>query len=179
MTAADRTLVVIRGNSGSGKSSVARRLREEHGRRTLAVVDQDTVRRKILREGDEPGGANIDLIALMARFSLDRGFHVVVEGILNAGRYADMLDRLHREHPGPQHWYYLDVPFEETLRRHAGRPLAAEVSAAEMAEWYRERDLLPGGRETVIGADSSLEQTVAQILADTSLADTSLGGPGR
>lgn len=165
----DRVLVVIRGNSGSGKSTIAQRLRDAHGQRTLAIVDQDTARRKILRERDQPGAANIDLLALMASFALSRGFHVVLEGILDAGRYSDMLDQLHEQHPGPQHWYYLDIPFTETLRRHAGGPQAADFTEAEMARWYTARDLLPDGRETVIGPGSSLEQSLTQILADTSL----------
>jgi hypothetical protein len=35
-----------------------------------------------------------------------------------------------------------------------------------MREWYRERDLLDGVKQTVIGPDSSLDQTVGQILTD-------------
>ena len=85
MSDADRTtparLIVIRGNSASGKSAVAAEIRRRHGR-GLAIVGQDTLRRQVLRERDVPGGANIDLIDLTARFALDRGFHVIVEGIL-------------------------------------------------------------------------------------------------
>ncbi|WP_205825651.1 hypothetical protein [Microbispora catharanthi] len=33
-----------------------------------------------------------------------------------------------------------------------------------MREWYRERDLLPDGYETVIGEDSPLEASVRQVL---------------
>jgi predicted kinase len=40
-------LVVLRGNSGSGKSTVARTLREAHGR-GLAWIPQDIVRRTIV-----------------------------------------------------------------------------------------------------------------------------------
>ena len=39
----------------------------------------------------------------------------------------------------------------------------------EMRDWYRERDLLPGGIEHVITAESSLEDTVAKIMTDTGL----------
>jgi len=74
-------LIVIRGNSASGKSAVAAEIRRRHGR-GLAIVGQDTLRRHVLAERDVPGGANIDLIDLTARFALDRGFHVIVEGIL-------------------------------------------------------------------------------------------------
>lgn len=35
---------------------------------------------------------------------------------------------------------------------------------------HRARDLLPGGIETVIGADSALHETVDRIMFDTGLA---------
>ena len=38
-----------------------------------------------------------------------------------------------------------------------------------MRQWYRGRDLLPGGIEQVISAESSLEDTVSKIMADTGL----------
>ncbi|MER6496722.1 MULTISPECIES: AAA family ATPase [Streptomyces] len=162
-------LIVLRGNSASGKSSVAAGLRERFGR-GLALVGQDNLRRIVLRERDRPGAANIGLIDLTTRYALDAGFHVVVEGILYADRYGDMLAQLRADHRGPTHGYYLDVPFGETLARHANKPIADEVNEAQLRDWYRERDLLPGGIETVIGADTALHETVDRILNETGLA---------
>ncbi|WP_280881419.1 kinase [Streptomyces pseudovenezuelae] len=162
-------LVVLRGNSGSGKSSVAAGLRERFGR-GLALVGQDNLRRIVLRERDRPGAANIGLIGLTARYALDAGFHVVVEGILYADHYGEMLARLCADHRGPTHSYYLDIPFEETVARHATKPIADEVGEAQLRDWYRPRDLLPGAVETVIGADSTLTETVDRIMLDTGLA---------
>ncbi|MFG2908415.1 hypothetical protein ACGF13_25530 [Kitasatospora sp. NPDC048286] len=73
------------------------------------------------------------------------------------------------DHRGRSFLYYLDVEFDETVRRHATRPLAAEVSPDQMAGWYRAHDLLPGGLERVIGQDSSLDTTVTRIVTDTAL----------
>ncbi|MET9579230.1 MULTISPECIES: AAA family ATPase [Streptomyces] len=162
-------LVVVRGNSGSGKSSVAAGIRERFGR-GVALVGQDNLRRIVLRERDRPGAANIGLIDLTARYALDAGYHVVVEGILYADRYGEMLTRLRADHRGPTHAYYLHVPFEQTLLRHATKPIAHEVGEAQLRDWYRELDLLPGGVETVIGADSTLRETVDRIMLDTGLA---------
>ncbi|WP_369795004.1 AAA family ATPase [Kitasatospora sp. NRRL B-11411] len=164
-------LVIVRGNSASGKSSVAAGLREAFGR-GLAIVGQDVLRRVVLREHDRHGGANIGLIDTTARYALDAGYHVVVEGILSAERYGDMLHRLSCDHAGVTRCYYLDVPFEETLRRHATKQdpqLLANVTERHLREWYRERDLLPGGIETVVGADSTLAATVELIMRDTGL----------
>ncbi|WP_345020961.1 AAA family ATPase [Streptomyces shaanxiensis] len=162
-------LVVLRGNSASGKSSVAARIRERFGR-GLALVGQDNLRRIVLRERDRPDGANIGLIDTVARYSLDAGYHVVVEGILYASHYGEMLRRLTADHRGPTHCYYLDVPFEETLLRHATKPDMPGVGERELREWYRQLDLLPGGVETVVGAESGLNDTVDRIMRETGLA---------
>ncbi|MFD3555833.1 AAA family ATPase [Streptomyces goshikiensis] len=165
-------LVVVRGNSASGKSSVAAGIRDRFGR-GVALVGQDNLRRIVLRERDVPGGANIGLIDTAARYALDAGYHVVVEGILYADRYGDMLAGLLDDHRGVSRCYYLDVPIEETLARHASKAdpdLLLQVTERELREWYRERDLLPGGFETVIGAASSLADTIGRVLRDTGLA---------
>ncbi|MFH8238911.1 AAA family ATPase [Streptomyces sp. NPDC018321] len=161
-------LVVLRGNSASGKSSVAAGVRDRFGR-GLALVGQDNLRRTVLRERDRPGAANIGLIELTARYALDAGYHVVVEGILYADHYGDMLARLRADHRGPTHGYYLDVPLDETVARHATKPIAGEVDEAQLREWYRPRDLLSSGAETVIGADSTLAGTVDRIMRETGL----------
>lgn len=95
----------------------------------MALVGQDYLRRIVLRERDLPGRANIGLIDTVARYTLDHGFHVILDGILDSRRYAAMLDALRRDHRGVSCWYYLDVPFEETMRRHATRPQAGRVRA--------------------------------------------------
>ena len=162
-------LVVLRGNSASGKSSVAAALRERFGR-GLAIVGQDNLRRIVLRERDRPGAANIGLIDLTARYALNAGYHVVVEGILYADHYGDMLTRLRADHRGRTHGYYLDVPFDETLARHATKPIADDVNETQLRDWYRPRDLLPDRLETVIGADCSVHEIVDRIMGDTGLA---------
>ncbi|MFJ5018299.1 AAA family ATPase [Streptomyces griseoluteus] len=164
-------LIVIRGNSASGKSSIAAGLRQRFGR-NLAVVGQDNLRRDVLRERDRPGAANIGLIGLTARYALDAGFHTVVEGILYADRYAAMLTDLVREHRGVSRCYYLDVPLTETFARHATKADAAclsQVTDDHLRDWYRERDLLPGGLETVIDACSALAESVTRIMRESGL----------
>jgi hypothetical protein len=113
------------------------------------------------------------LLKLTARHAANCGFNVIVEGILRADHYGTMLTELISGHPGPAFAYYLDVPFRETLRRHASKPQAAEYGEAEMHGWYRERDLLPGGIEHVISAESALEDTVRTIMTASGLGAAS------
>lgn len=158
-------LVVLRGNSGSGKSTTARQLRERLGRGT-AWVEQDHVRRVLLRERDVPGAANIGLIDLNVRYALDHGYDVVLEGILVGEWYGDMLRRLTAEHRGATLHYYFDIPFAETVVRHGSRANRHEFGPEAMRDWYRAGDLLEGVEQTVIGPDSTLDETVARILTD-------------
>jgi len=143
-------------------------LREAHGR-GLAWVSQDLIRRIILREKDRPGGVNVGLIDHVARYSLDHGYHAVLDGIFYADRYEQMLDGLRRDHLGRSCFYYLDVSWEETVRRHATRPQAADFGVDDMRDWYRPRDLLTAVREQVIPETSTLRETTSLILAQARL----------
>lgn len=166
------TLIVLRGNSGSGKSTIAERIRAQRG--GVAIVGQDHLRRVVLKEKDRPGAANIGLIDLVTRYALDAGYTTVLEGILYVAHYGGMLTRLRDDHLGESLYYYLDVPFEETLRRHATKANAHEYGAAEMSSWWRERDLLPGGLDQLLTADLSADTVAARILGDAGLACRSL-----
>jgi predicted kinase len=168
-TGAESTrLIVLRGNSGSGKSSIAAELRARHGR-GIALVGQDNLRREVLKERDTADGANIELIDGVARYALDHGFHVIIDGILYEAHYGAMLRALRDDHLGLSRFYYLDVPFGETMRRHATRPQAGDFGQTEMTAWYRGRDLLPGGIEQVIPAETTLEAAVEWVLREASL----------
>ncbi|MFJ4866811.1 MULTISPECIES: AAA family ATPase [unclassified Streptomyces] len=162
-------LIVVRGNSASGKSSVAAGIRARCS--SVAVVGQDNMRRVVLGERDRPGAANIGLIDTVARYALNAGYHVVLEGILYSDRYGDMLARLMDDHRGTSHGYYLNVPFAETLIRHATKTRSGkfEYGETELRAWYRDLDLLPDGTEIVIDGTNTLQDTVEGILADSGL----------
>jgi predicted kinase len=159
---------VLRGNSGAGKSTVAQALREAYGR-GVAWVSQDLIRRIVLKERDRPGAMNIGLIDQIARYSLDHGYHVVLDGIFYADRYGPMLADLNRDHLGISRFYYLDVSMDETLRRHTTRPQAAEFGPDYMRQWHRPGDLLTEVRERIIPETSTLPKTISLILAETQL----------
>lgn len=159
----DTRLILLRGNSGSGKTTLARALQKRRGRDQMAVISQDVVRREVLMANDLPGNPAIALIDLMARYSLDQGLSVIVEGILHPDRYGDMLTRLARDHDGWTLPYFWDLPFDETLRRHATKPKASEFGEAEMRQWWYGTAHVPGLNELTIDADETLDALVKRV----------------
>ncbi len=88
-----------------------------------ALIEQDYFRRIVLKEKERTNGDNILLIEQTAKFALKRGYSVVLEGILSYVRYGTMLKRLKKLCEQTK-TYYMDIPFEETLRRHAQKASA-------------------------------------------------------
>lgn len=157
-------LIVLRGNSATGKSTLAAALQRVLGPRT-ANIGQDHFRRVVLREHDVPDADNIGLIEHNVRYCAALGHHVILEGILFAKHYRPMLSRVIAGHHGPSHVFYVDVPLEETLRRHATRPLAADVPADKMRDWYVPGDTLGLPGETVLDGTADLDAMLDAIRA--------------
>ncbi|MGV9667309.1 AAA family ATPase [Nocardia niigatensis] len=158
-------LVVIRGNSASGKSTAAVAVQQRFARGACLVVPQDVVRRQMLREPDADGAANIELLEHIAAFGLARGLVVIVEGILNAGRYGAALERLTLAADRALH-YCFDLTLEETVARHTAGSRAAEFSPEQMAEWYHGWQPLGFAPEIRIDAGWSRAAVVERIHRD-------------
>lgn len=153
---------MLRGNSGSGKSTVARELQGRY-LRELAVVSQDVLRREVLRVRDLPDNPAVALIDLVARFALDRGMHVAIEGILHADIYGSMLRSLAADHRGTTAFFRFDLSFEETLRRHESKG-CNDFGELELRQWWRDEDALTGCQEQIIGADRDVA-AIADLIA--------------
>jgi hypothetical protein len=164
--------VIIRGNSGSGKTTTAREVRRRYGSRGLALIEQDHCRRVILREhgGGGPDRIAPGFITTMVRAALDGGYHVILEGILHTGQYGSHLRALLAEHPGPAATYFIDVTFDETVRRHLGREEPTPVDTETMRGWYAGRDLLGVPGEVVVPETMGVPEVVSTILHGSGLA---------
>jgi adenylylsulfate kinase-like enzyme len=162
-----KRLIIIRGNSGSGKTTVSTELRHRLGRGTM-LLSQDVIRRQVLRVKDHGKHPTLKLMAHMARFGWDNECHtVIMEGILSKRKNADGLMKLISE-ADTVFVYYFDIPFEETLRRHAGKPNAHEFGEAEMREWWQEKDVLGVPGEQIMTADMSKNEIIRCIVEATS-----------
>lgn len=157
-------LIVLRGNSASGKTTVAAELQSTLGPGT-ANIAQDYLRRVVLREHDVANGDNIGLLANTIRYCARQGYDVIVEGILVAKHYREMFCELIAEHPGPSHVFYLEVDLGEAIRRHRERPLGRDVSSEEFRGWYVPNDLLGVPGEVVLDATADVGSTICAIVA--------------
>lgn len=163
----DNKLVVLRGNSGSGKSTVAKALREK-SKSKIAIVEQDYLRRFILQEKENEGTDNITLIQQTVEFALEHDYDVILEGILYFPRYGEMLKQLVEQCPN-NYFYYFDVSFEETLKRHATKANSHEFGEKEMQEWYKPNQQTGFPSEKTIPETFSLKDAVEKIIAETKI----------
>ena len=157
-------LVIIRGNSGSGKSTIARIVREKLGENTM-LVPQDVVRREMLYVKDRAGNPAINLISKIALYGKEIGYNVVLEGILSKALYGEVLNNLISEYGDNACVFYMDVSFEETLRRHNTKPKRHEYGEEKMKEWWLEKDYLNLPNEYIIPEEYDVAKAVDYILA--------------
>ncbi|QIG40424.1 kinase [Microbacterium sp. 4R-513] len=155
-------LIVLRGNSGSGKSTVARMLQARLG--NTALLQQDHFRRVIFNEKEQVSMAHAELLETAAVFCLRRDHHVVLDGIFDATRCEVTLMRIAASSDDAR-FFSFDLTFEETLRRHAARAETCGFTADDMRGWYHGWQPLSAVDEERITADETPEGIVERILA--------------
>lgn len=158
-------LIIIRGNSGSGKSSVAKKLQREIGRNTL-MIPQDIVRRDMLWAHDDYDTAALPLLIDLLRYGYGNSEITILEGILNSKWYKPLFERAMELYGSDIYAYYYDLPFEETLRRHETKEKRFEFGEEDMRRWWTEKDYIGFIPEKILNEDMSLEETVNLILSD-------------
>jgi predicted kinase len=168
MNTKETKLIVLRGPSGSGKSTTAKALRLAQTEK-MALIEQDHFRRIVLKEKDIQNGLNADLIKRTVVFALEHSYHVILEGIFDAERYSNMFQELLDMHSTNNYFFYFDISFEETLRRHQSKPNKHEFGEKEMRDWYKEKDLLQFVQETLVPETSSSEQTINTLISTCNL----------
>ena len=161
----DSHLIILRGNSGSGKTTVAKRL-FDHFHADAMLVSQDVVRRTMLRVKDVPNNPAIELIYRLCSYGNQLNKIVILEGILRRDVYGNKLTELMVNFNGAVHIYYLDIPFDETLRRHATKPNTHEFGEAEMRQWWRSNDVLGVKEEQIFNEKMSADDMLRKILND-------------
>ncbi|WP_206871391.1 kinase [Clostridium zeae] len=155
-------LIILRGNSGSGKTTTAKALQKKFGQGTM-LISQDVVRREMLFVKDGPDTKASDLLNELVIYGKKHCDIVILEGILNSKWYEGLLKSLLHEFDNQIFAYYFDIPFEETLNRHKQKPNAQDFGEKDMRKWWNERDLLGIIPETFISKELKLNEVVDMI----------------
>ncbi len=155
-------LIILRGNSGSGKTTIAKKLQKSFGRNTM-LISQDVVRRDILRVKD---GENTEALPLMKELLTYGRNHceiVILEGIMYADWYKPLFELAVQLYGTDIFAYYFDLPFEETLKRHQTKPNCNEFGEEAMRRWWRDKDFSDVLSERVITSEKGIQSIIDEI----------------
>jgi len=158
-------IVIIRGNSGSGKTTIAKELQKALGHGTM-LISQDVIRREIMYVKDRPNNKAIDLLHTLVAFAFEHCEIVILEGILYLEFYEKLFVSICDMYTDNIYAYYFDLPFEETLKRHLNKPNSDDFGEAEMRQWWKEKDYLTNIQEKILDSGMSKEYIVNLIYHD-------------
>lgn len=155
-------LIIIRGNSGSGKTTVSRELQKKFGRNTL-LIPQDTVRIEMLLAKDKEA---LPLIMNLLKYGEKNSEITILEGILDSGLYRPLFEAAIESFGENIFAYYYDLPFEETLIRHGTKPNKSEFGEEDMRRWWNEKDYIGIIPEKTLTKDISASEAAEMIFND-------------
>lgn len=158
-------IIILRGNSGSGKTTVARSLQKKFGQGTL-LISQDVIRREMLYVNDGIETKALPLLIELVKYGKQYCDVVILEGILKVEWYRELFEQIKKEFGQDIYAYYYEIPFEETLKRHQTRQKYNEFGEEEMKRWWNEKDYIGIIPEKIITTESSLDITVDMIFQD-------------
>lgn len=156
-------LIILRGNSGSGKTSVARALQKRLGFNTM-LISHDMVRMQMLHVWGKDGiEKSQPLLIELVKYGCQHSVVTILEGVLDSKEYHELFEFCVECFCKEIYAYYYDLPFEETLLRHQTKPNRNDFGESDMRRWWREKDYLPMIQETVLTKEFSLDNTVELI----------------
>lgn len=159
-------LVVLRGNSGSGKTALSKLLQKRLGAGTMRI-SHDMVRIEIMNSGGKLGvEKSLPLMAEMLKFGSENSEVTILEGILPKAKYLPLFEKATEIFGDEIYAYYYDISFEETLRRHRTKPQANEWGEEEMRSWWVDRDYLENINEVLFDESVTLEAALKRICHD-------------
>lgn len=155
-------IIILRGNSGSGKTTISKRLQKKLGYGTL-LISQDVVRREMLYIKDGEGTKAVDLLIQLIMYGKENCSYIILEGILYSDWYRKIFETIKNEFGNEIYAYYFDIPFEETLIRHTTKCNSNEFGETEMKRWWREQDFIGIISEYVINKDM-IENEIIDVI---------------
>ena len=155
-------LIILRGNSGSGKTTIAKELQRKFGSNTL-LISQDVIRREMLMVSDGPDTMALPMLKELLQYGKNHCKTVILEGIMVADWYRSLFELAKELFGNNIYAYYFDIPFEETVKRHKTRAKSSEFGEEAMREWWVDKDYSDVLDEIAITADKDMETIVQEI----------------
>lgn len=155
-------LIILRGNSGSGKTTTAKELQNRFGHNTM-LISQDAVRREMLKVRDGENTLALPLMKELLRYGSEHSDVVILEGIMYSDWYKPLYELAVQLYGTEIYAYYFDLPFEETLKRHQTRAKCNEFGEEAMRRWWREKDFSNVLKEVRITSEKDMESVVEDI----------------
>ncbi|MFT9411772.1 hypothetical protein [Liquorilactobacillus hordei] len=154
-------LIIIRGNSGSGKTYLAKKVQNYYGTKRSFLIQQDIIRRDILHSDDHVGNISIELMTKMIEFGKQNYEITILEGILRKDVYSEMIEEAVNEFEGRALVFYLDISFEQTIKNNNKKEIS--FSTEQLKSWWREKDYL---NDSDIVMNDSNEQLILKRVAE-------------
>ena len=135
-----KKLVILRGNSGSGKTTVARALQRKIGFNTM-LISQDEIRRNMLWVKDGIDTKALPLMIELLKYGNEHSDIVILEGIMYDEWYNPLFNVANELYGANVYSYYFNIPFEETVRRHQTRSICANGGGKKIFHLFLRKKL--------------------------------------
>ena len=140
-------LIILRGNSGSGKTTVAKELQKKFGYNTM-LISQDEIRRNILWVKDGIDTKALPLMIELLKYGYEHSDIVILEGIMYEEWYNPLFKVANELYGSNVYSYYFDIPFEETIRqgvkaKNLVRNICADGGEKKISLLFLRNSLLP------------------------------------
>jgi adenylate kinase family enzyme len=155
--------ILIRGNSGSGKTVLAKQLQQYFGYEDCLLLQQDILRREILHTHDHVGTTTVNLLETLINFGVHHYKIIILEGILKKDVYGKMLNKIVQNFHNKAFVYYLDIPFSVTVRQNQLKE--NPFSILTLKKWWLPDDYLKNSKERHL-TNGNTQDFFNQIIKD-------------
>ncbi|BDR56422.1 AAA family ATPase [Xylocopilactobacillus apis] len=152
-------LIIIRGNSGSGKTTTADALKKSFSNSTL-LINQDLIRKQLLDEPDISHNLSISLMDQLLIWGEENVKQIILEGILKTSVYGEWIKKVQANYGKKVTTCYFNLTFDECIKRNKTKK--ESFALEQMKRWWIEDDLI-GNEDLIFSSSSSIHEQVRKI----------------
>lgn len=127
-------LIILRGNSGSGKTTVAKELQKKFGYNTM-LISQDEIRRNILWVKDGIDTKALPLMIELLKYGYEHSDIVILEGIMYEEWYNPLFKVANELYGSNVYSYYFDISWLANMNiamwRRNSRAINVQIRSSE------------------------------------------------